>query len=182
MSCFLHTASPAFTLGNNNDGNDHDQVAYSLEKPTFPYFLPCALSPFRSTVTTLRRPPPYCAPHCSALVFQSSHRTPSPLAQSKCHPLTPYVCQSYDSKCGCGLMLHFRSEESLSLSETVSCPRSPRDLVLNPESRCLWQNFAVVFFRPRRVSQRICEYPHPAPLPFAHRLRSNPVSPHLVPR
>ena len=77
--------------------------------------------------------------------------------------------------------LGFRSEESLSLSATVSCPRSLSDHVLNVNYRCMWQDLTIMLVCPRRVSQRICKSPYPAPLSFAHRFRSNPVSPFPAP-
>ena len=45
----------------------------------------------------------------------------------------------------------------------------------------MWQDLAIMLVCPRRVSQRICKPPHPAPLPFAHRFRSNPVGPFPAP-
>lgn len=161
MAHSLHTASLAFTPDNDN-GNDDDGVASSLEELTLPYFIHRALS---STLLDAEFFPPNCAQRCSALACQSSHETPPQSPHRKCHPPTPYVHQGLDYAHGCRLntlLLGFRSEESLSSWATVSCPRSLSDHVLTVNYRCLRQDFAAMFVCPRRVSQRICESSTPS--------------------
>jgi len=45
----------------------------------------------------------------------------------------------------------------------------------------MWQDLTIMLVRPRGVSQGICRSSCPAPLPFAHHFRSNPVSPSPAP-
>jgi hypothetical protein len=127
-----------------------------------------------------------CAQHYSPLLCKSSHETRSQPAHRKCHPPTLYVNQSQDCTHGGRLnnmlSLGFRSEESLSLSATVSFPQSLGDHVLNVNHRCMRQDLTIVLVCPRRVPQGICKSPYPAPLPFAHHFRSNPVSPFPAPQ
>ena len=148
-------------------------------------FLILFSAPFLPFLSTPRaRPWPLCcAQRYSAVVCKSSHETSSQSTHRKCHRPTLYVHQRLDCTHGGrlnALLPGCRSEESLSLSATVSHPQSLSSHILNPSYRCLRQDLATVFVCPRRVSKRICESPSLTPLPLAHCPRSNPVSPHLV--
>ena len=144
---------------------------------------PAPFLPFLSTPSA--HPQPLCcARRYSAVVCKSSDATSSQSTHRKCHPPTPYVHQrldyTHEGRLN-ALLPGCRSEESLSLSATVSLPQSLSGHILNPSYRCLWQDFPTVFVCPRRVSQRICKSPPQTPLAPAHSLRSNPVSTHPVP-
>lgn len=87
MSYFLHTASPVLAL--DHDRSNDQGVTPGLEKPSTPYFNPCAFSPFLQRSALY--PPPCCAQHHSVLICHSSHQTPSQLAHRNVihQPCTP---------------------------------------------------------------------------------------------